>query len=327
MPSEPTKNPQYSALYEAIKSNALEKAMAILDDGAKDAEFFTAVKNETNGKKGTLLHIALELERYKIAKELVERRAGNDVRNSDGATPLCLALEKNFADIAQQLIENGASVDVADIYQCSPLHHAIIHGQNAIAIQLIEKGAWLVNSLYWGEDSCLDLAIEYKRTEVEEKLREKIAFNAPIMAVIEPKEEPIKPTEQSKGTSLLAAARAGDLSAVERLIEAGVPIDSAGEDGSTALHLAASYGGREIAAVLLAKGASVDSEKTGGITPLHTAVFYGRVKIIELLLANKAKINARNNDNHNALHVSFIRGKENITKLLTGIPRGLPRSM
>ena len=78
-------------------------------------------------------------------------------------------------------------------------------------------------------------------------------------------------------TRLCAAAAAGDLTLVERLVRAGVAVDAADYDRRTALHIAAAEGYEGIVEDLLARGArpnpaSVTREQSRGSSPLQKKI-------------------------------------------------------
>lgn len=88
------------------------------------------------------------------------------------------------------------------------------------------------------------------------------------------------------GATFLAAARGGDLATVQRLVEAGVPVDTADAYGTTALSAAAAKGHLEVVRFLLASGADPDrKESFYGIQPLSWALFNAHFEIARLLLA------------------------------------------
>ena len=94
------------------------------------------------------------------------------------------------------------------------------------------------------------------------------------------------------GLPLIAAARAADAAAVERLLQAGADVGQRQPDGATALHWAAFRDDLRIAGLLLAKGAAVDAANELGATPLWLAAENGSAAMIERLLAAGADANA-----------------------------------
>ena len=82
------------------------------------------------------------------------------------------------------------------------------------------------------------------------------------------------------GDELIDAARDGDLTEVERLLEAGADVNWHNEWGSTALM----WGYTKIVELLVIAGADVNLEDNGGMTALMWAIEYGNAEIVELLL-------------------------------------------
>ncbi len=91
---------------------------------------------------------------------------------------------------------------------------------------------------------------------------------------------------------LAAAARAGDIAEVRRLLAAGHPVDGEARQGGTPLwHVCASDAPAsariEVADALLAAGASV-RRSDAGAPPLHAAAMRGPLALVELLLRRGA---------------------------------------
>jgi len=77
-----------------------------------------------------------------------------------------------------------------------------------------------------------------------------------------------------RGEALRDAARAGDVAAVTRLLDGGVPVDAkAPRHGQTPLLFAAGEGRLEVVRLLVARGADVNARETFfGQTPLSSAL-------------------------------------------------------
>lgn len=87
-------------------------------------------------------------------------------------------------------------------------------------------------------------------------------------------------------TPLCAAASAGKLESVKRLLAAGAQVDKPAEDNYTPLMCAAVEGRAAVAEYLIAQGADIHvRENIFGHTPLHKAARLGRPVTVERLLA------------------------------------------
>jgi ankyrin repeat protein len=119
---------------------------------------------------------------------------------------------------------------------------------------------------------------------------------------------------QGTPAPLVAAAEAGDLPALQRLLEAGLPIDGRDSRGRTAL-LAATHANRIDAAKLLIKrGADVNAKDDLQDSPFLYAAAEGRIEILRLTLAAGADLASTNRYGGTALipaahhgHVQTVR--------------------
>lgn len=96
------------------------------------------------------------------------------------------------------------------------------------------------------------------------------------------------------GGELHDAAKAGDITEVRRLIEAGANV-KVREDSFTPLHLAASG---DVAQALIDAGANVNAKGKGGATPLHSAA---SGNVAQTLIDNDADVNAKDNEGYTPL--------------------------
>ena len=92
------------------------------------------------------------------------------------------------------------------------------------------------------------------------------------------------------------AARAGDVSKVVDMVEAGMPVDILDEYGCTALITAALTNRTDVVSYLLANGANVNKQSRDGSTALHYASFnvFNRTDIISVLLQHGASRDIKN---------------------------------
>lgn len=94
-------------------------------------------------------------------------------------------------------------------------------------------------------------------------------------------------------TSLLDAAKYGDLEAAEDFLAIGKDVNESDELGRTPLHFAVAYNHTEITVELLANKAVVDPVDTKNNTPLHYAAGYGREDTMTLLLDAGADVSVQ----------------------------------
>ena len=96
-------------------------------------------------------------------------------------------------------------------------------------------------------------------------------------------------------SNIWAAARAGDVGAIERYIESGAAVDAVDpERGGTPLLWASVTGRAEAIELLIRRGADVNAVDPDGGTALHAAAFLGHEKAVDVLVANGANVNAAN---------------------------------
>jgi ankyrin repeat protein len=152
------------------------------------------------------------------------------------------------------------------------------------------------------------------------------------------------------------AAAVGSLAAMQRLVEAGVPVNAANDFGATPLmwgagelpkvryllekgananakskigrtplFIAAAYDGSvEIARLLIAKGADVNAKEASGATVLATAAYSNNLDFVRLLLEKGANPNTTDLGGFTPLAIAAFNGGSNSTLLKLLLDRGLP---
>lgn len=117
-----------------------------------------------------------------------------------------------------------------------------------------------------------------------------------------------------QGPALVAAAEAGDLAVLRRLLDAGMPVDARDARGRTAL-LAATHADQVAAArLLIERGADVNAKDDRQDSPFLYAGAEGRLQILRLTLAAGADLQSTNRYGGTALipaahhgHVAAVR--------------------
>jgi ankyrin repeat protein len=142
-----------------------------------------------------------------------------------------------------------------------------------------------------------------------------------LLALLEQGADPDGPDEAEEAdgrTPLGAAAAAGQLAAVELLLERGANPDHAGPDGESALYAAAARGLTEVVARLLAEpGVDPNRRSERGWGPLTVAAFAGHAPVVRLLLADpRLRAAARDAQGRTALWWAATGGRTEAAELL-----------
>jgi hypothetical protein len=117
-------------------------------------------------------------------------------------------------------------------------------------------------------------------------------------------------------TTLMAAARAGDVEVLRDLVRRGAELEAQDEDGYTTLMYAANAGEREAADELVAAGADVDARDNGGSTPLMFAAQGGHAGIVQRLLDGGADPMPRGDHGLTARGFAEQNGHREVARLL-----------
>jgi ankyrin repeat protein len=230
---------------------------------------------------------------------LLERGAdpfGPDARER---TPLHLAVVNAQPELLQVLLARGCDPNTRDRDGRTPLFAALEHGPQALPLvrALIAYGANPEASDANGETP-LGLALEHPAVERWLDWRDWPRPNRPL-----------------RPSDLPAAAAAGALATVQRLLELGFAVDTQDDQGASALLRACGAGHREIAACLLDAGADPALAARSGVTPLAAAVAARREALVALL-QNKVSADQRLPNDATALMVATAMGYPEIAEQL-----------
>lgn len=125
------------------------------------------------------------------------------------------------------------------------------------------------------------------------------------------------PPEITVEAVLIEFAMNGDLKTVQKLVAAGVPVDSAGEDKSTPLMWAAFNGHTEVVAYLLENGATVDARDINGRSALLYASSGPFPETVRLLLDKGADVNLQGTaEGFTALMMAAAEGQVEVVRIL-----------
>ena len=123
--------------------------------------------------------------------------------------------------------------------------------------------------------------------------------------------------EDKRTRALLKAASEGQMPLVERLLDLGVYLDYADDNGFIALHQAVLSGSEDVVTVLLKVGSDINTVSLNLITPLCLAVSSTKNSMVKLLLNNNAQVNHQGSEGRTALHTAAaIACEEDIIETL-----------
>ncbi|KAJ8921859.1 hypothetical protein NQ315_008491 [Exocentrus adspersus] len=126
--------------------------------------------------------------------------------------------------------------------------------------------------------------------------------------------------DKEQNTALMLAIVANKNDVVEYLIKAGTTLTIKGTDGMTALHIAAKCGNLSACQLLLQAAVTisnfVNSQDDGGWTPLVWACEHGYVEVANFLIIKGADPCLRDVEHNEALHWAAFSGSSNIVELL-----------
>lgn len=235
-----------------------------------------------------------------FALGLLERGAdpfGVDARER---TPVHVAASQGQLHILQALLARGANPNTRDAQGRTPLFAALEHGADALPLVrvLVAHGADAEATDANGETP---LGLAFEHGEVEHWL-DWGDWQRPRRAIRE--------------DDLPAAASAGALIAVERLLELGIAVNTQDRQGATALLHACGLGHAEIAARLLDAGADTTLAARNGMTPMAAAVAARREALVALLLTQHVAVDHRLPGDATALMIAAAMGYPDIAEQL-----------
>jgi hypothetical protein len=235
-----------------------------------------------------------------LALNLLERGADPFGADARERTPLHLAVVHAQPELLQALLARGCDPNTRDRDGRTPLFAALEHGAQALPLvrALIAHGANPEATDANGETP-LGLALEHPSVERWLDWRDWPRPHRPL-----------------RGGDLPAAAAAGALTTVQRLLELGFAVDTRDDQGATALLRACGAGHRECAAHLLEAGADPSIAARSGVTPLAAAVAARRETLVELLLQHGIAVDQRLPNDATASMVAAAMGYPEILERL-----------
>jgi ankyrin repeat protein len=221
---------------------------------------------------------------------------------ADGRTPVHLASTPGWQAVQQRLLDAGCDPNVRDGDGRGPLHEAL--GQTGDVLPavraLIGAGADPEAAAANGETP-LGLALAQDAPALERWLR---WSQWPL------------PRRRLRATDLAAAAAAGDVDAVDKMLELGCAVDVPDAKGACALLHACGQGHEAVAMRLLDAGADIALRSASGMSPLAAAGCARRVAVVRLLIERGAPVDQRLPDDTTALMLACALGHADVAEAL-----------
>ena len=212
-----------------------------------------------------------------FALEQLDRGLDSYGSSPAGDPPLSLAVRLGWLQLAERLLQRGADREARDSRNLTALHLATALGRESAIKLLVRYGASPQSRTPDGQTP-LGVALAKGRRDLADWLDWRIW---PL------------PRRALRAADVPAAAMVGDVDAVRRLVDLGLPVDALDAQGCTALLRAAGGGHLPVVDLLLARGADARHAAHSGATPLSAAVSMRQLDIVAALLDAGAPLEQR----------------------------------
>ena len=238
-----------------------------------------------------------------VSRKVLDPVSFIDARSASRETALMLAVSQGNEEAAEWLVRNHADVNATAANGTTALDFAAEGGYVKLAQLLLSHGA----------------SAEKARVYVQVLLRnanlaEKRATDKKDMGDLQSEEN--STSELVDFASLHRAALEGNVGSIRALLEQGVDVEEALEDGQTPLMLAALRGHHKAVKTLVAAGANIDATTSKGWTTLMNAVRNKDKSTVALLVSNGADVNHLSPDRWTALAEASYQSQTDIIKIL-----------
>jgi len=253
--------------------------------------------------KNAALQLAVEKNRVKIARALIDSGANINVQDENGITPLMAATLLNYPKMVEMLLISNANNRIEDNNGDTALIHSI-----------------RVNNM-----ECFNILSGTYPEIDERKARGKALFIAMKLGRIEMAKILVNDQLNPKGDiakALILAARKEYIDVIKLLTEKGADVNATNSCGYTALMEACNCGRTDIVKFLIGEGANVNAYQECGNTALMFVIDNKNLgeedcmNLVKLLIEYGANVNVRNKIGETALIQALKKRRFATAKLL-----------
>lgn len=180
----------------------------------------------------------------------------DDINQRTMSTMLSAAYKNDINKLQSIISLNNNAVHMADYNSTTALHIAATQNNLAACKLLIDTGSD-INALDRHHNTPLDDAVNHGHIDLANYLKSKGAIHGNLSKL---------------QIDLIHAASNGDIVKVKRLLDSGVPVDSADYDLRSSLHLAVAENNLDMTRLLLEHGANPNAQDRFGTTPMQDAL-------------------------------------------------------
>jgi ankyrin repeat protein len=257
----------------------------------------------------TMLTIAVDLSKMDIIKALLDGGARPDIEDDAFGSPFKLAIQRGNTDVVRRMIGIMGSVRTIQLLNdtsaeyTTPLIDVVLAGDVDMVNLLLEEGADPNVETPEGTN-----AIESALTQLSNQPGPKSeAIFSRLLPLASP-ERKISMANESVSRGLLPLVR--------KLLDSGLDINAADDEGRTLLISAVDSNNLELVQELLGRGANVNQQDEDGETALYFASQGENVEIIQALLKAGANPKIPTNDGYTPLHQAAKEGNLEIVRAL-----------
>lgn len=243
----------------------------------------------------TILHYAIQLNKYELIELLFEYKASCSIKTKAGNTPLHLSVKERNLEATKLLLEKQSHlVNEQNQGGYTPLHFAALYGTTQLIELLLEVKVENKKSIQG--QTTLHLAVRTKNREITELLLRR------LKALVD---------EQDKDgyTALHHAVYLNQYKLVEILLKNNANISIRNKFDQTPLDIAISQGHVEVVKFLLGNKADNKTKNKLGRNALHLSILAKNREITELLLKeHQYPVNEQDQEGYTPLHHAAING-------------------